>query len=442
MGTTPQTRPLHSGSARGRASRLPWALALGLAVALAVGLLAGCALSTTGSIVPSSGVPAPRLLAVADGGRNSLSQIVQIGADPVVGRAYLLAGHQIVGPVVSAPWADHLVAVDRTTGTTQWQFGTPTTSFADHAHRLSGMVVDQAGHRVILAMGQQVMALNAADGSVAVSVPLPSGLDCVSFPAPTQRPTLDAQGRALFACVQEESQPTPVGALVDLAKRTVTIVPPPATQGIPQPSVGILGHVYAVADDGLRVFAHEPTAGTQPIEELPFNVASLATALLVETGADGIPTGRLYLAGIGAQVALLQDGTPDELRGQTGALWATVLAERTVALTVNPERYRGTQMLPTLPNFLVAPGQYARTFCFGPAQPFAPSSVTTTTAAAQSADGTVQVDLRISVRDAHGSETGLRHWIVAVATDGTATILTDEGSVDPFQPTPPVPCPV
>jgi hypothetical protein len=377
---------------------------------------------------------------IADGGRDSLGQIVQIAADPDAGRAYLLAGHQIAGPVLSAPWADHLVAVDRGTGAREWQFGTPTTSFADHVHRLSGMVVDQDAHRVILAMGQQVVALNAADGSVAVSVPLPSGLDCVSFPAPTQRPTLDAQGRALFACVQGQSQPMPVGTLVDLVNRTVTIVAPPPIQGIPPPGVGILGHVYVVADDGLRVFASEPTAGATPIEELPFNVSGVATALLVEARRDGTPTGRLYLAGIGAQVALLQEQTADG--SGNIKLQATILAERAVALTVAPERYRGMQTLPTLPNFLVAPGQYARTFCFGPVQPLSPGSVTTTTGATQAADGTVQVDLRISVRDTHGSETASRHWIVAVTTDGTATILTDEGSVDPFQPTPPVPCPV
>jgi hypothetical protein len=438
MGATPQTRPLYSGGASGRAFRLP--LALGLAGALAVGLLAGCTPSTIMRGVPPPTVRLVLINGIADGGRGSLSQIVQLGADPAAGRAYLLAGHQIVGPVVSAPWADHLVAIDRTTGTTQWQFGTSTTNFGDHAHRLSGMVVDQDAHRVILAMGQQVVALNAAAGSVAVSVPLPSGLDCVSFPAPTQRPTLDAQGRVLFACVQEQSQPTPVGALVDLVKRTVTIVAPPPTQGIPKVVTGILGHVYEVADDGLRVFAGEPTAGTTPIEELPFNVAGLATALFVETRHDGTPTGRLYLAGIGAQVAILEE-QPADASGSI-KLSATVLAERAVALTVDPERYRGIQTLPTLPNFLVAPGQYARTFCFGPVQPFAPGSVTTTTAASQSADGTVQVDLRMSVRDAHGTETGSRHWIVAVGTDGTATILTDEGSVNPFQPMPPVPCPV
>jgi hypothetical protein len=385
----------------------------------------------------------PRFVAIADGGRESLSQILQIGADPAAGRAYLLAGHQLYGPVVNGPWADHLVAIDRETGAQQWQLGTPAVSSPDHAHRLSGIVVDQAGHRVILAMGQQVVALHAADGSVAVSVPLPSGLDCVSGASPTQQPTLDAQGRILFACYQVDSQTTPVGALVDLAKRTVTIVPPPPAQGIPNFSMGILGHVYAVADDGLRVFAAEPTAGTQPIVALPFNVARLATALLVERDSDGAPTGRLYLAGIGAQVAILQDDTLAALQGsQAGTLWATVLAERAVALTVDPTRYRSTQTLPTLPNFLVAPGQYAYTYCFGPAQPFAPGSVTASTMAMQSADGTVQVDLRLTVLDSHNSLTGSRHWIVAVATDGTATILTDEGHANPFRPTQPVPCPL
>jgi hypothetical protein len=376
---------------------------------------------------------------MADGGRASRSQIIQIGADPAAGRAYLLAGHQIYAPVVSGPWADHLVAVNRATGAVLWQAGTPDVSFAGPANRLSGIAVDLTGHRVVFAVGQQVEALNAADGNVAASVPLPDGLDCVSFPAPTQRPTLVSPDRVLFACIQGNPQPSAVGALVDLADRTVTLVAAPPVQGIPSPSVGILGHIYSVADDGLRVFAGQPTESAQPVEELPFNVAGLATALLVETSADGTPTGRLYLAGIGAQVAILQDSAPGS---QAGVLWATVLAERAVALSVDAERYRGARTLPTLPNVLVAPGQYAYTSCFGPAQPFAPSSVTATTAATPSTSGTVEVDLRLSVRDAHGAETGSRHWIVAVTQAGGATLLTDEGSVDPFRPTPPVPCPL
>lgn len=412
-----------------------------VAVVVATGLLAACA--PTGHTVPPPSLPAPRVLAVADGGRDTLSQIVQMGADPAVGWAYLLAGHQIVSPLVSTPWADHLVAIGRDTGTIAWQFGTPTTSFADRAHRLSGIVVDQAGHRVVLVSGQQVVALDAADGAVMVSVSLPPELDCVDYPAPIQRPTLDAEGRALFACRRADNQQSLVGALVDFASRTVTVVAPPPTQGVPTPGPGILGHTYAIADDGLRVLAPGAAVGASPIEALPFNIASLAVALLVETAADGTPTGRLYLSGIGAQVAILQDADPTSLSdSQDSPYWASIQAERAVALTMDPERYRDAQTLPTLPGFLAEPGQLARTACTGEAQPLTPGSATTSVAIATASDGSRQVDLRISVRDAKGSATGSRHWAVAVATSGTATILVDEGSVDPFRPLPLVPCPV
>jgi hypothetical protein len=429
-------RAYRSGSPRAGA----FVLALGVAMAL----LAGCVPSGSSTVPPPTSSTLA-LLAVADGGRDSLSQIVQLGADPANQRLFILGGHQIFGPVTSAPWADHLVAVDRNTGARVWQFGTSATTIGDHAHQLSGIVVDASHGRVIFATSQQVLALRAADGNTAVAVALPSDVDCVGFPAPTQRPTLDAYGRVLFPCVRANAQGTAVGVLVDLSARTVTIVAPPPNQGIPGAMSGINGHVYIVADDGLRVFAGEPQANTPPIAELPFNVANLATGLLVETRSDSAPTGRLYLAGVGAQVAVLQDGIAGAPGSQSApTLMGTVLAERAIALTVNPDRYRGTQTLPTLPDFLVAPGQYARTPCFGPTQPFSPNSVTTTTAATQSPDGTVQVDLRISVRDAHGSETGSRHWVVAVAQQGTgtATIQSDEGSVNPFMPTPPTPCPV
>jgi outer membrane protein assembly factor BamB len=431
--------PLHHQIALRSVTQFTCWMALGVATVLFV----GCVPSSRGQYIAPPTLPAPSVVAIADGGRDSLSQIVQLGADPAHQRVFILAGHQIFGPAVSAPWADRLVAVERTTGAPVWQMGTPSTGFGDRTHWLSGIVVDPRQGRIVLATSQQVLALRAADGTVATAVPLPAEVDCVSFPAPTEPPTLDARARALFACKQGTTTQTPVGVLVDFTARTTTVVLPPPYQGLPPPGAGVDGHVYVAAEDGLRVFAGAPQTGATPLAALPFDVVSLTTPLLVERTVEGNATGRVYLAGVGAQVAFLDDVVPAGAMSG-GVLADTILAERAVALAVDPARFRGTSTLPTLPNFLVAPGQFAHTFCFGPTQPFTPGSVTTNTAVtpSPSSDGPVLVDLQISVRDTHDVVTGSRHWVVAVATDGTATIQTDQGNVDPFTPTPPVPCPV
>lgn len=400
--------------------------------------LAGCAASRTSSAtVPPPTIPAPEILAVADAGRASLSRALQIGADPSAGVAYVLAGHQIFAPVTSSPWADHLVAVTPDTGSTIWQYGTASASFGDQAHRLSGFVVDLATHRVVFAAGQSVLALDGATGATVTSVPLPSGVNCVAYPAPLARPTFDASGRVLFTCQRTDMQVNPVGVLVDLTARTTTLVAAPPLAPPPPPGPGILGHGYVVADDGLRVVAS--TQGTSVVEALPFAVVDLAGALYVESGADGVPTGRLYLAGAGGQVVIMRDGA---LAAQRSSVWAAVLAERAVALTVAPDRFRDGRTLPTLPGFLIVPGQLARTPCFGEAQPLTPGTATATTAVDALSSGTFQVDLRLSLRDDHGSEVSARHWVVLIAPDGSASILTDEGRLNPFDALPHVPCPV
>lgn len=431
------TRANRYGTHRSRGGRLATLLAATGVMAM---LLAGCALTGgTTDVVPPPALPFPRILAVADVGRASLSQTVQIAADPAAGRVYLLGGHQIVGPLVSAPWADHIVAVERDTGAVAWQYGT-SISVQDRAHRLSGIVVDRAAHRVIVATTSQVLALDSGTGSVAARATLLAGIDCVGFPAPTQPPTLDAQGRVLFACRKSDPPGSPTGVLVDLATGAVTLVAPPSGGGQPAPpGPGILGHRYVLTDTGLLILGQ---GGTSPIAALPLNIAGLAQAPVVEAGSDGTPTGRVYVAGIGGQVVILQDAAPEALRNQTGTLWATVVAERAVALTVAPARFQQSGALPTLPGFLVAPGDRARTACFGEARPFAPDSVTASTQATQEAGGTVRVELSLSVRGDKGEETAARHWVVSVASDGTATIQSDQGSVDPFQPLPPQACPL
>lgn len=397
----------------------------------------------TTHVVPPPALPLPRLLAIADAGRATLGQAVQIAADPVAGRVYALSGRQIIAPVVSSPWADHLVAADRDTGAVVWQFGTLSSAFPDTQHRLSGIVVDRDAHRVVLATSTQVLALDATSGARVAQATLPVGVDCVNFPAPTRPPTLDAHSRALFACRGSTPQGAIVGVLADLATGAVTLVAPPPDGDQPAPpGPGILGHSYVLTDSGLYVLAQGATAGATPIAALPFNVGGLARSLVVETAADGSPTGRLYLAGIGGQVAIVRDDTPEALSGQTGTLWATILAERAVALTIAPERFQQSGTLPTLPGFLVAPGRLAHTACFGETQPLTPGSVTTSTQATLAADGSVRVELGLSVRGEQGQETGSRHWIVSVAPNGASSILSDEGSVDPFQPLPPQPCPV
>jgi hypothetical protein len=371
--------------------------------------------------------------------------MLQIAADPAVWRAYVLAGHtyQGGGPAI-VPWADHLLGVDRETGSVQWQIGTPSRGIPDHSQRLSGLVADQAHHHVILAMGQDVLVLDGATGAVLHTLPLPANLDCVGYPAPQQSPTMDTRGRVLFPCRTTDSQSASVGALVDVARDSVTIVAAPPYQGPPQPGVGILGHRYTVTDSGL--FVTVPGGGDRPrtVEELPFNATGPST-MLVETDTSGAPTGRLYLAGEGVQVLILQDADPAALGNQTGNLWASVLAQRAVALTVAPDRFKASQTpptLPTLPHFLVAPGQLAVTACYGETSPLAPGSATASTAITQQADGTFSSDLRLEVRDVQGHVAGSRHWVVAVRADGTATLLTDEGDVDPFAPLPPTACPL
>jgi hypothetical protein len=416
-----------------------------LVLVLVCCLLAACTTSLPPrASVPPPVLPAPRILAIADAGRASLSQVMQMAADPAAGRAYLLAGHQIFGPAVSAPWADSVVGVDRDTGATLWHFGTSNASTSDHQAHLSGIVANPATHQVFLASGSSFLALDGATGAVAVTVSLPPGTDCVSYPAPLQPPTLDAQGRAVFRCnTISDTQPHAVGVLVDFAARTASVVaPPPAPNPPPEPAHGILGHLYVVTGQGLRVEALGPKEGPSTVAELPFNVSGFSSRLFVELDADGSPTGRLYLAGIGGQVAILQDAAPAALAGQTGSLWATVLAERAVALTVATSRFASADALPTLPGFLVAPGRMAFTYCFGEAKPDADGSVTTSTAATPESDGSTLVQLSLIVRGPQGEETGSRSWTVSVAANGQATILSDQGSVDPFKPLPSVPCPV
>lgn len=431
--------------ARGLIARLAPMHMLVLVPVLVCGLLAACTTSfPPRASVPPPTLPAPRVLAVADAGRASLSQVMQMDADPAAGRAYLLVGHQIFGPAVSAPWADSVVGVDRDTGATLWRFGTANASIADHQHHLSGMVADLATHQVFLASGSSFLALDAVTGAVAVTVSLPSGTDCVSYPAPVESPALDAQGRAVFPCnTISDTQPQAVGVLVDFAARTASVVaPPPAPTPPSEPAHGILGHLYVVTDQGLRVQALGSKEGPSTVAELPFNVSGFNARLFVELAADGSPTGRLYLAGIGGQVAILQDGAPSALAGQTGSLWATVLAERAVALTVAPSRFTSADALPALSNFLVAPGRVAFTACFGEAKPDVAGSVTTSTMATAESDGSTLVQLSLIVRGSQGEETGSRSWTVFVAANGEATILSDQGSVDPFKPLPSVPCPV
>lgn len=442
--------PLYGSRVReGRvvAPRVARALAPALALVLACGLLIACATATQPrASVPPPALPAPRLLAIADAGRASLSQVIQIAADPGAGRMFVLTGHQFFGGPISPPWADSVVGVDRDTGATLWRFGTPDTSITERQGHLSGMVASLGAHQVFLASGSGFLALDATTGAVASTVSLPPGTDCVSYPAPTQPPALDAHGRALFRCnTTSATAPQAVGVLVDFVARTASLVPPPAPTTPapgPDPAHGILGHLYVVREDGLRVQALGAKEGPSTVEELPFNVSGASSRLFVELAADGSPTGRLYLVGIGAQVVILQDAAPSALAGQTGALWATVLAERAVALTVAPSRFTSADALPALPNFLVAPGQVAFTSCFGEVKPDTAGSVTTSTTATAEGDGATLVRLGLIVRGPKGEETGSRAWAVSVSTNGQAAILSDQGSVDPFKPLPIVPCPV
>lgn len=433
-----------SGPRRRNRERIAPRLAPALVLVLVAVLIAACGVSSpSGTSVPPPTLPAPRLLAIADAGRASLSQVVQIAADPGAGRAYLLAGHQIYGPVVSAPWADSLVAVDRDTGAAVWHFGTAGGVFSDHQHHLSGIVTNPVTHQIFLSYGPSFDALDAATGSIVATVPVPSGVDCVTYPAPAQAPSLDAQGRAVFLChTTANAQAQNVGVRVDFAARSTSLVPPPAITDPSVPAHGILGHLYAVTAVGLRVQTLGSKEGPFTVEELPFNVSGIGRPFFVEVSSDGSPTGRLYLAGIGGQVAILQDAAPATLAGQTGSLWATVLAERAVALTVAPSRFTNSDSLPVLPDFLVAPGRAAFTYCFGETHPDSPGSVTTSTAATAERDGSTLVHIGLTVRGPKGEETGSRTWVVSVAAGGQATITSDQGSVDPFKPLPDVACPV
>jgi hypothetical protein len=430
---------------RRRGAFVPQALC---ALGIAMWLLAGCATAPgrtspgpSGVIAPPS-LPMPRLLAVADAGRASLSTTVQVLSDPQAGVAYLLAGHQVLAPVVSSPWADRLVAVDRTTGAQLWSYSASGSGSVTTPDHLSGIVANSLRHLVMLAGAGQAVALNARDGTVASSVALPADVNCGEFPAPTARPTLDTAGRVLFPCNASSAQLQAVGILVDFTAHTATRVPAPPIPPIGAPHAGILGHQYAISDDGLRVLSAMPTQNPLLLAALPLDVASLGNALWVEQDTTGQPTGRLYLAGIGAQVLIVEDGDPATLTGQTGPIWAAVLAERAVALSIAPSRFADGKTLPVLPAFLVTPGQYAHTACFGAATPNAPGTATTRTSVSGQPGGIEMVDLVLSVRDGTGHETASRHWTVQVAHDGNATITRDAGSADPFSPLPPTPCPI
>jgi hypothetical protein len=375
--------------------------------------------------------------------------VLQIAADPAANRVVILSGHQIVGPVVSAPWADQLGGFDRTTGLRAWAVGTPTTAppFPPQGQRLSLFALSRTTRQVLLIAGQRALAVDERTGALAATVLLPDTLDCVPFALGTQgRPTLDDNGRPTFPCEQSATSSgggsTSVGVRVDFAAGTIAIVAAPAPVSDPTPPTGILGHTYTLTPNGLLVGGGP--AG-EDLEALPFDGAHL---LAVERDEVGTPTGRLYLAGTGAQVAVLEDADPTTLAGQRTAFWAAALAERAVALTVAPQMFQTTgqrgEVLPTLPGFLLVPGRWATTPCFGSTQPLADNSITHSTGVTANADGMFTIDLQLDVRTASttGTTTATRHWVVAVSDDGTARITQDTGGPDPFHPSPPVACPV
>jgi hypothetical protein len=419
-----QTKPGSGGARVRRGTRWPWQALRALPLLLALAM-AACALPFTvpfggvsGKTIAAPSAPVPSVAWIADAGHAARAATLQIASDPVVSVVFVLTGRasEGFGGPVMLPTADHLLVFDSQTGAIRWRLDAASLGLPADERHLSGVAVDESYHVAVIVAGPQVLILEAAAGARLATINLPAGVSCVNFLVPLTRPILDASHHALFLCSQMESNGSvqPVGMRVNLRDDAISIVPPPPGPFGPPPL---------------------------PAAELPLNVLD-PSVTWVELDATGTPTGSIYLAGIGAQVVAVRDGVPGTPPAAPPAFVASVLAQRAVVLALAPERFTSGQALPTLPGFLVAPGAYARAFCFEDTPPNTPGTATASTAIAAQSDGTFQVDLRLDVLDDQGHVAHSRHFVVAVATSGEATIQTDTGDADPFKPLPITPCPV
>ncbi len=420
---------------------MPLILALALAAcALPFGVTIG---GVGGKTIAPPSPPMPRLVWVADAGHAKRAAILQLDADPGIATVFALAGRAssgFGGPVM-LPTADRLIAFDRATGSPRWTFDASTLAVPAEERRLSGFAVDDIHHHLLIAAGAQILILDGATGTTVIPRDLPPGVSCVNPPAPLTPPTRGADQTVTFLCSRIEANGgvSTVDVSVNPTSGALSISPTPTTPiTLPQPE-GIAGHVYRVTPTGLAVMAPAPSRGEMPIAELPFNVANPSIIAVDHTGAD---TGYIYLAGIGAQVVAIQDGVAGTPPTAPNALAASVIAQRAVALALAPTSITRGDVLPALPGFLITPGIFARAPCFDDAEPNTPGTATANTAITALSDGTFQVDLLLDVRDTQGHVAHTRHFVVAVAASGAATIATDTGDTDPFKPLPITPCPV